>query len=401
MPANPREHSARLLALVLTLLAAALATVAGRAFLVQRRAELLFPAPGLAGTFQLSHWHAGLAGTRGDTPVYHFRGATPGGRVLVLGGTHPNEPAGFLAAALLVENLRVQQGEVWVLPRANASAFTATDPQEGTPQQLALAARDGRPRRFRVGGRASNPLDQWPDPEITVHHPSLQALSGIEVRNLNRSYPGRAGGCFTEQVAWAIRRLVEEERIDLLVDLHEAAIEYPVVNAIVAHERAGELAAEAAFTLALEGIEISLEPSPKKLHGLSHRELGDAVPGLHATLMETANPGQGRLRGRTDAAQLIAGRDPCYLAAQGIAGMNKVAVDSSGLPLILRVGRHLDGLKALTLALGTLRPDKAVAYEGPPTLAELRSSGFAPWLAPQIEESNPQITQITQIGNKK
>jgi len=369
-------------ALCFGLLALTLAWVAGRDFLAQREVEELVPSPGLTQRRWLSEWHAPLKGGRGDSEVFVFRGQAPGGRVLVLGGTHPNEPAGYLAAVLLVENLQVEAGEVWVLPRANASAFTATDPQEGTPQCLVLPAADGSARAFRVGGRATNPLDQWPDPEITVHRPSLQTLSGVEVRNLNRSYPGRPDGVFTEQVAFAIRQLVEREGVDLLVDLHEAAIEYPVVNALVAHERAGDLAAAAVFGLSMAGVDIALEPSPANLHGLSHRELGDARPALLATLLETANPGQGRLRGRTDAAQLLLGQDPCYTAAQGIPGMNKVKVDSLGLPMTLRVGRHLEAVRELCVAMEVVAPDKVVRYAGPPSLMELQTAGLSPWLRP-------------------
>lgn len=375
-------NMATLRAGVLTVLAVALAAGTGLDFLAQRRVEPLIPSPGLAQTRLLSEWHAPLARSRGDSPIYRFRGEAEGGRVLVLGGSHPNEPAGYLAAVLLVENLRVEAGEVWVLPRANASAFTATDPQEGTPQRLVLPSLDGSPRAFRVGGRATNPLDQWPDPEITVHRPSLQALSGIETRNLNRSFPGRPDGSFTEQVAHAIRRLLETEQFDLVVDFHEAAIEYPVVNAVVAHERAGDLAAMAVLGLSMNGVDIALEPSPVNLRGLSHRELGDHVPGLRAVLFETANPGQGRLRGRTDAAQILTGQDPCYLAAQDIPGMNKVPVDSTGLPLELRVGRHLEALRETLAALEMVDPELAVAVSGLPTLEELRERGLSPWLAP-------------------
>jgi hypothetical protein len=373
---------AKLRAALLTTLVVALAATTGLDFLSQRRPEPLVPATGLSQTRRLSEWHPPLSRTRGDATIYRFIGERPGGRVLVLGGSHPNEPAGYLAAVLLVENLQVEAGEVWVLPRANASAFTATDPQEGTPQRLVLPAADGTPRWFRVGGRATNPLDQWPDPEITVHRPSLQALSGIETRNLNRSFPGRADGSFTEQVAHAIRQLLALEQFDLVVDFHEAAIEYPVVNAVVAHERAGEMAAMAVLGLSMNGMEIGLEPSPVNLRGLSHRELGDHVPGLRAVLFETANPGQGRLRGRTDAAQILTGRDPCYLAAQTIPGMNKVPVDSTGLPIELRVGRHLDALRETLAALGMVDPELAVEVTGLPTLDELRQRGLSPWLSP-------------------
>jgi len=48
-----------------------------------------------------------------------------------------------------------------------------------------------------------------------------------------------------------------------------------------------------------DGVEISLEPSPATLHGLTRRELGDHTDTL-PVLMETANPSHGRLRGVTN-----------------------------------------------------------------------------------------------------
>ena len=49
---------------------------------------------------------------------------------------------------------------------------------------------------------------------------------------------------------------------------------------MVAHDRAMEVAATAVIGLQLDGIEIGLEPSPKTLRGLSHREWGDATDTL-------------------------------------------------------------------------------------------------------------------------
>ncbi len=46
----------------------------------------------------------------------------------------------------------------------------------------------------------------------------------------------------------------------------------------------------------MEGMQISLEVSPRNLRGLSHRELGDHTDTL-AVLFESANASQGRLRG--------------------------------------------------------------------------------------------------------
>lgn len=350
-------------------------------FLAQRRPEPLAPGVSAGEPALLSNWFGGLRDTRADTDVFRFQGAAPGAKVLVLGGVHPNEPAGYLAAVLLLENLTVTQGDLWLIPRSNASAFTSTDPQEGHPQSYLIPASDGSPRRFRLGGRLSNPLDQWPDPEIAIHHPSGQALSGNETRNLNRCFPGRADGSFTESVAFAINQLIAAEAIDLVIDLHEASIEYPVINAIVAHERAGDLAAMAVFNLEMAGLAFNLEPSPKKLHGLSHRELGDRFPGLYATLMESANPIQGRLRGRTGVRQILEGRDACYVAAQEI-GMNQIPFDEAGIPIERRVMRHLAGVKELCSAWNLLHPDRTIELAGLPGIDELLQQGLSPWLRP-------------------
>lgn len=53
-----------------------------------------------------------------------------------------------------------------------------------------------------MGSRASNPVDQWPDPDVYVHAASGQQLSGSETRNINRAYPGRPDGNPTEQAAF-------------------------------------------------------------------------------------------------------------------------------------------------------------------------------------------------------
>jgi hypothetical protein len=95
----------------------------------------------------------------------------------------------------------------------------------------------------------------------------------------------------TEQIAWAISQLIRIEGIDLVVDVHEASPEYPTVNVMVYHERAEELAAMAKIMLEdrHENFQISAEPSPVNLRGLSHRELGDALH-VPVLLLESANP---------------------------------------------------------------------------------------------------------------
>lgn len=361
---------------LLTAVAAVLGLTAP-AFLEQARPEPIEPGPGVTRVAALSAYWPGLAGTAGDTPVYVLEGQRPGGTALVLGGTHADEVAGVVAAALLVERGRVTTGRLLIIPHANASAATHVPPMEGYPRFLRLETPDG-PRRFRVGSRLTNPIHQWPDPTVYVHAASGQTLSGGEVRNLNRAYPGRPDGSLTEQIAYAIVRLVESEGVDLVVDLHEASPEYPVVNTIVAHERAMELAASAALELQTQGIEIGVEPSPRNLRGLIHREVGDATDAL-AVLVETVNPGQGRLRGRTDPAIFVSGRDAGYVhAAQ--AGRLFVPFDEQGHPLSVRVARHVETVQALLRQLELFRPGRGIELEGLPGYALLVSQGVGAYL---------------------
>ncbi|MBI5059683.1 succinylglutamate desuccinylase/aspartoacylase family protein [candidate division KSB1 bacterium] len=298
--------------------------------------------------------------------------------MLVLGGTHPNEPAGFLAAYVLTEHLSMERGRAIIIPRANRSAFTHTEPGDATPAFVEIPTVDGA-RKFRVGSRTTSPLDQWPDPDVYRHTPSGQELSGAETRNLNRSFPGRTDGNFTERIAAAITHLIEREGVDLVIDLHEASPEYPVINAIIAHDRALELATMANFNLQAAGLNYAIEPSPRNFHGLSHRELGDATQAL-AILMETANVTQGRLRGASSADRVLSGQDDCYERAAR-AGLVRVPFDSSGISIEERVGRHLSGVRALIDALAFVLPDKPLSARGIPEFADLRRLGIGHYLA--------------------
>ena len=77
-----------------------------------------------------------------------MEGEQPGGKMLVLGGTHANEPSGYLAAITFVESGKVEQGTVFVIPRTCNSGFTHNDPQEGSPQYYTIQTKGG-PRQFR------------------------------------------------------------------------------------------------------------------------------------------------------------------------------------------------------------------------------------------------------------
>ena len=353
--------------------------ITGRGFLAHRVPEIIIPGPGVTEVRLLSEWFPGLSGTRGDTEVYILRGAEPGGSVLVMGGNHPNEPSGFMTAIVLIENVRVNRGTLYVIPRSNNSAFTQSEPQNASPSSFTIEKPDGTTRSFRYGSRLSNPLDQWPDPDVYIHASSGQSLSGNETRNLNRAFPGRPDGNFTERIAFGITELIRSEDITLTIDLHEASPEYPVINAMVAHDRAMRtLAPYVILDLEMEGITMGLEPSPVNLRGLTHREFGDFTD-TFAVLLETANPSQGRLRGRTDVTLVITGQDKYYIRARGL-GRLFVPFDETGHHIDNRVARHLATINALIFALSIEFPESALTVYDIPSYDELNERGLGAFL---------------------
>ena len=358
-------------------LSLAISFVAGKEFLKRREPEPIVKGEGVTSIQRLSDYLPDLKGTRGDSEVYIFQGKEPGGSVLVLGGTHGNEPSGYMSAILMVENLKVDKGTVYVLPRTNGSGLTHNDPQEGSPQRFTIKTPFGE-RWFRYGSRATNPLDQWPDPDVYIHAASGQQLSGNETRNINRAYPGRPDGTYTEKMAYAITEMIRKNDINMTIDLHEASPEYPVINAIVSHERAMPIASQVVMNMEFEDIQIGLEPSPVSLRGLTHRELGDYT-NTYAVLMESANAAQGRLRGRTDEALVLTGKDPRYVEAQKL-GRLFVPYDENGHPLEERVGRHLTGISQLVLVMGENEPEKEIVMEGIPSYADLLENGIGFYL---------------------
>ncbi|MBU2511311.1 succinylglutamate desuccinylase/aspartoacylase family protein [bacterium] len=365
----------------LSILAVTAAVIIEAASLFSEMSEMPTENPGKGVTEirMLSRYWPNLKGTAGDTEVFVLRGEKPGASMLILGGTHPNEPASNVAATVLIEHAKVNEGCLYIITRANRSGFTHNDPTEGYPQHYSIPLPDGSKRIFRFGSRATNPVHQWPDPDIYIHE-SGQALSGAETRNLNRAYPGKPDGTLTEQIAYSIVQLIKTEAIDISIDLHEASPEYPVINAIVAHNRAFELAAVSMMALDMEGLPFSLEPSPVNLRGLSHREWGDSTDTL-ALLMESANAIQGRLRGKTDEALIMTAKDSMYVRA---AQLGRLYVDYSekGHPLEERVGRHIAGIRAIIDAYNTLDKGKIFEVEKFPEYGELQEKGIGYFLNP-------------------
>lgn len=364
-------------ALLLLAVVALVAFGSARQFMSMWKTDTVIPAPGFE-KYMLSEWFDGIKGTPADTPVYIQEGPEPGGTVFIMGGTHPNEPASALTAVLFLERAEVEKGRLIIVPFANIMALTHNSPQEAHPQYINFTLPDGSFRTFRYGSRATNPIYQWPDPDVYVHPQSGQELAGSERSNLNRAHPGTPDGALTQRLAYAFRLLVTAEKVDLSFDLHEASPEYPVVNAIVAHENSMELAAMVAMEMEISGVPVRLEPSPKNLRGLTHREWGDYTDTM-PILMETGNPSQGRLRGRTDEALVLTGADKYYAWASDL-GLLFIPYEADQ-PIGLRVARHTASVTAFFDALGFFDPEKEVVVSGIPTFEELVEQGLGPFLS--------------------
>ena len=356
-------------AVVCLVLAVAIIVGTSMNFLAARDIPMPKEGPSVTEVKMLSDWFDGLKGTNGDTPVYVLQGEKEGGKMLILGGTHANEVSGYMSAFLFIENAVVEQGTVYVIPYVNRSAMTHNDPGEGNLQYFTLTTPSGE-RTFRYGSRATNPIDQWPDPDVYVHYTSGQQLSGSETRNINRAYPGRPDGTLTEKVAYGVMELIRNEDVSIGFDLHEASPEYPVINATVAHNDSMEVASIGCMNLLMSGIEMNLEVSPTNFHGLTHREWGDYSDIDVAILMETANASQGRLRGATSVEQVLGGRDKCYTLSETL-GMLYVPWEEVGHPIEERCGRHLQGIYEYCSAYNEVYPDEPVIYSGVPGYTEL------------------------------
>jgi len=364
---------------VIMALGAALAVAAGLSFTRSRHlAEPLVAGPGVAHVATLGDYFAPIRGTVNDSNVYVLEGREPGGTFLLLGGTHPEEPAGRLAAWIFAERAAIARGRILIVPTANRSASTVTRPGGAYPPDFTIPTPWGG-QTFRMGDRWSNPLDQWPDPEVYLHYPTRQELAYVDIRNLNRAFPGRPNGTLTEKTCFAIIELIRRERVDVAIDFHEAELQYPVISTIVAHEKGADLAAAASmFISSLEGFAIGVENSPKALRGLSHREIGDATDAI-SLLFEAPEPFLDATRGRTDRRLLLTGQDE-FVVRAGKRGLLFEKIDEKGWPIALRVGRHTSTvLQVLEIWSGD-HPERAVEVSGVPRYTEVVEKGVGAFL---------------------
>jgi predicted deacylase len=333
--------------------------------------------PGVTRTGTLSEYFDGLRGTVQEVPYYLLEGSEKGGTIVLWGGTHPVEPAGVLASDLLIENARLTQGRIFVIPQANFNGYTNTKIGMGDIDRYRIPTDFGH-RTFRLGGRGTNPVCQWPDPDVYTNAVTGQSLAGEESRNLNRTHPGTPHGYLTEKGSFALLELIRKEKADIAIDLHEAPPDRPLVNAMAVHERAKALASVAILNLELQGIKMRLEISPKHLRGLSHREIGDYTQAL-AVLMETQSPYHGPLRGRSDEKSLLTAKDE-FLVLASRMGRTSVKHPPEGVPIDVRVARHVASIIALADAFTELYPDKPIKIEGMPSYEEMVRNGIGHYM---------------------
>ena len=127
-----------------------------------------------------------MENTKFQTPIFHFDSQKGGPTVLIIGGTHGNEPAGFEASHRLLKQFsttRLKKGDIYVIPEANRIAALNNSRRVPVPQDV-----------------------------------------DRERGNLNRCYPGDPNGFPMEKTAYEITQLIRNKGVDLLLDLHESPV---------------------------------------------------------------------------------------------------------------------------------------------------------------------------------
>ncbi|HUI65785.1 MAG TPA: succinylglutamate desuccinylase, partial [Bacteroidota bacterium] len=156
-------------------------------------------------------------------------------------------------------------------------------------------------------------------------------------------------------------------------------LQYPVISTIVTHEKGRELATMVSMMLTdNEGFKIGTEFSPKNLHGLSHREVGDFSQAI-SLLMEAPEPFLDATRGRTNAELLLTGKDDFVMKA-GRHGLLFEKIDKNGWPIGVRVGRHTSSLLQIMESWTEDHPEQGLVCAGVPRYAEVIQNGVGHYL---------------------
>ena len=359
---------------ILLLIIIALLAVAGAQLYKHRHFRMpVVTGSGVTKVAKLSDYTEGLKGTVADTNVFYLEGKEEGGKIFIMANTHSNEPAAILTALIFVENAVVDKGTLIIIPEFNNSAGRNTRPGDGYPLYYEIPT-DWGSKKFRMGNRDASPLDQWPDPDVYVHYPDKQLLSFLDVRNTNRTWPGRPDGPLMERVTYGAMQIMREETVDIAVDIHGAETMFPVTNCIVAPEKSMRIALITSLNVKRnEKFDNHVEPSPSGFRGLSHREIGDYSDTL-PFLLEAPLPFLDQPTGPKTVNLLLDGKDPFLLS---LSNKKKLFVpyDEAGWPMKKRVGQHCSVILEIISQFSRKFPDKAIKLRNVPRYADVVKNG--------------------------
>lgn len=345
--------------------------------------------PGVTKVGLLSDYYEGIKGGMADTNVFFLEGKEEGGTILLFANTHSNEITAGLTAFMIVENAVVEKGRVIVIPQFNNSGGRNTRAGDGYPLYFEIETPWGA-KKFRIGNRDASPVDQWPDPDIYVHYPERQLLSYIDIRNTNRTWPGRPNGPLTEQICYATMELIRNEKVDAAVDIHGAETMYPVTNCIVAPDKSMRIATMASLTVkAKEGFDNHVEPSPSGFRGLSHREIGDYSDSM-PFLLEAPWPFLDQPTGPKTLDLLLTGRDP-FLLSLSKKGMLFVPYDEEGWTVDRQAGQHTSVILELINQMAKQLPEKEIIITGIPKYKDVLENGIGYYLKDPSKEDASRI----------
>jgi predicted deacylase len=364
----------RIIKIILVIFFVAIMIHSGIQFYGHRHYQLEHLAgPGVTRVEKLSKYCEGLEGTVADTHVFWLEGKEQGGKMLLMANTHSNEPAALLTALIFLENAVVEKGTLIIIPQFNNSGSRGTRPGDGYPLYFEIATEWGA-KKFRMGNRDAHPLDQWPDPDVYIHYPDRQLLSYLDIRNTNRTWPGRPDGALMEQVTFAAMEICRNEKIDLALDVHGAETMFPVTNCIVAPQKSVRIATMATLVVkASEGFDNHVEPSPQGFRGLSHREIGDYSDTL-PFLLEAPIPFLDQPTGPKTEKLLLDGKDPFLLS---LAKQQKLFVpyDETGWPMEKRVGQHCSVIQEIANQFSRKNTNRAIVIKNVPRYSDVVANG--------------------------
>ena len=359
---------------ILLLLITALMIMAGIQLFQHRHYKIpIVAGPGVTKVEKLSEYAKALKGTMADTYVFFMEGKEEGGKMFIIANTHPNEPSAILASLIFLENAVVDKGTLIIIPQFNNSASRNTRPGDGYPLYFEIST-DWGSKKIRMGNREASPLDQWPDPDVYIHYPERQLLSFLDVRNTNRTWPGRPNGPLMERVTFGAMEIIRKEKVDLTLDIHGAETMFPVTNCIVAPEKSMRIATMTSLTVkAREGFDNHVEPSPTGFRGLSHREIGDYSDTL-PFLLEAPIPFLDQPTGPKTVDLLLNGKDPFLLS---LSKKRKLFVpyDERGWPMEKRVGQHCSVMLEIMCQFSRKFPERTIKISNAPRYAEVVKNG--------------------------